>query len=81
MLVQLPELASLIASYVNRIITVARAQRSVYLAMIHLDITRVTARAELCVYLDGLGHIRIVEQVGRSQYFLACEIDFWTLNQ
>ena len=27
---------------------------SVYLAMIHLDITRVTARAIECAYLDGL---------------------------
>ena len=76
MLVQSPELGSLIASYVNRITTVARAQRSVFLAMIVLDITRVTARAELCVYLDGLRHILIVGQVGRSQYLLVREIDF-----
>jgi len=60
MLVQSPALGSLIASYVNSIITVARAQRFVYLAMIVLDITRVTARAELCVYLDGLRHVRLI---------------------
>lgn len=60
MLVQSPELGSLIASYVNSITTVARAQRFVFLAMIDLDITRVTARAELCVYLDGLRHVLLI---------------------
>lgn len=60
MLVRSPELASLIASYVNGIITVTHAQRSVFLAMTDLDITRVTARANLCVYLDGLRQIRLI---------------------